>query len=163
MLLKAVTESAELRNCCATYGSMSFAGKARAAIGIRTDGTDNRVASWLKCLRAATLRPACRSGGRPGAGDRPVPRGRGRAWRAARPCRPASAIHPRSGASAPRSGAAGRLRRCRRGITVGITVTLMRYEVGLRSGFRRDAMARVSDNVRAARAGAIEARPAKRR
>jgi hypothetical protein len=31
---------------------------------------------------------------------------------------------------------------------------LMRYEVGLRSGFRRDGMARVSDNVRAARAPA---------
>ena len=33
---------------------------------------------------------------------------------------------------------------------------LMRYEVGLRSGFRRDDMARVSDNVRAARAGALD-------
>jgi hypothetical protein len=33
---------------------------------------------------------------------------------------------------------------------------LMRYEVGLRSGFRRDDMARISDNVRAARAGALD-------
>ena len=33
---------------------------------------------------------------------------------------------------------------------------LIRYEVGLRSGFRRDDMARVSENVRAARAGSLD-------
>ena len=33
---------------------------------------------------------------------------------------------------------------------------LMRYEIGLRSGYRRDDMARISDNVRAARAGALD-------
>ena len=33
---------------------------------------------------------------------------------------------------------------------------LLRYEIGLRSGFRRDDMARISDNVRAARAGALD-------
>ena len=33
---------------------------------------------------------------------------------------------------------------------------MMRYEVGLRSGYRRDDMPRISDNVRAARAGALD-------
>ena len=33
---------------------------------------------------------------------------------------------------------------------------LMRYEIGLRAGFRRDGLARVSDNARAARAGSLD-------